>query len=251
VLRTPARLNGALEGRKMVVPPGEVLKSARAAVKAEDYPKALENYEKFFDRALLDQGEDHNYYGVRLSYCLDEWAQLGQKFTPAIERLKAKAEVALARFEQARDPENFHDFLCISDYLGQNEVAVAKFVEYHNSDPALANLGLRYIWDVLVDNQQWDVCARYLIDAESKYADTLYKYDQALSLSRKDLKLDGGRFEEAIENMYARNVGNLLRALRNTGNQEVAKRIEALSHSDMESRGKAEVAARANARAAL
>jgi hypothetical protein len=50
----------------MVVPPGEVLDAARAAAKQGDYAVALEKYERFFDRALLDQGEDNNYYGVRL-----------------------------------------------------------------------------------------------------------------------------------------------------------------------------------------
>ena len=50
----------------MVVPPGKVLDEARAAAKQGDYAVALEKYERFFDRALVDQGEDGNYYGVRL-----------------------------------------------------------------------------------------------------------------------------------------------------------------------------------------
>ena len=101
----------------MVVPPGQVLKEARAAAKAGNHALALANYERFFDRALQDQGEDNNYYGVRLSYCLDEWARLGEKYPPARERLEAKANEALAAFEATGASEKFHDFQSIRDEL--------------------------------------------------------------------------------------------------------------------------------------
>src|SRR5690242_9176390 len=105
----------------MVVPPGQVLKEARAAAKAGNYALALERYELFFDRALLDQGEDNNYYGVRLSYCLDEWTRIGERYPAARQRLETKATEALAAFEATSDSEKFHDFQSITDHLGEKD----------------------------------------------------------------------------------------------------------------------------------
>src|SRR5262245_16233199 len=125
-----------------MVPPGQVLEEARAAAQAGDYAVALENYERFFDRALHDQGEDNNYYGVRLSYCLDEWARLGEKYPAARERLEAKATEAQASFEATGAFDKFHDFQSIRDHLGQQDVVFAQFLQYHRSNPKLANVAL-------------------------------------------------------------------------------------------------------------
>jgi hypothetical protein len=63
----------------------DALDNARAAFKHGDYPEALRQYDYFFDHALDD--DPAALYGVRLSYCLDEWAKLGEKYPPALESL--------------------------------------------------------------------------------------------------------------------------------------------------------------------
>jgi len=163
----------------MVVPPGKVLDEAREAASQGDYAVALERYERFFDRALLDQGEDGNYYGVRLSYCLSEWASLGEKHGPALKRLEEKADVALSAFEATKDAEKFHDFQAISGKLGRKDQVLGRFLRYHEARPDLASAALWLMWDRLVETEKWDVCAAHLGDPMSRYKSAVDKFDQA------------------------------------------------------------------------
>lgn len=235
----------------MVVPPGQVLKEARAAAQAGDYALALENYERFFDRALQDQGEGHNYYGVRLSYCLDEWSRLGEKYPVARERLEAKAAEALASFEATGDREKFHDFQSIRDHLDQKDVVLSQFVQYHHSKPELAQLALSFMWNRVVEAKRWDICAAYLSDYDSQYKRALYKFDQSMEICLADPSLGGDDFANQIKGWYVRDVGNLLGALKNSGQQDAAARLEAAVASDMQSRGYAELGTRVGEQAAL
>src|SRR4051812_21904757 len=108
---------------------------ARAAVKGGDYEAALEQYDHFYEHALE---VDKSYYGVRLSYCLNEWAALGEKYPPAKARLEGKAADALALLDKTLDPERFHDYQAICHFLKCPEKPVEKFMELSDSDDELA-----------------------------------------------------------------------------------------------------------------
>jgi tetratricopeptide (TPR) repeat protein len=194
----------------MVVPPGEVLDAARAAAKQGDYALALEKYERFFDRALLDQGEDNNYYGVRLSYCLSEWARLGNEYCPARKRLEEKAEEALVAFETTSDSEKFHDFQAISGKLGRMDEVLEQFVTYHESRPDLASAALRFMWNRLIEARRWDICAAHLDDPKLRYKRALGKFDEAMEICQGDPSLGGEEFADQIRGWYVRDFGNLL-----------------------------------------
>jgi hypothetical protein len=146
------------------VPPGEVLKTARTAAMAGDYAVALVSYEDFFDHSLRGQGGENNYYGVRLSFCLDEWARLAEKYPKALQRLEAKARETIAELERTRRPALFHDFISINKYLGQERTSIDLFLKYHSSDRSLAEAIVNYIWDSLVEDAQWAICAAYLTE---------------------------------------------------------------------------------------
>src|SRR5688572_6273425 len=235
----------------MVVPPGQVLDEARAAAMQGDYAVALDRYERFFDRALIDQGEDGNYYGVRLSYCLSEWARLGEKHVPARKRLEEKAAEALAAFETTKDSEKFHDFQAISGKLGRKDKVLEQFVSYHESRPDLASAALRFMWDHLVEARKWQICAAHLGDSKSRYARALGKFDQAMEVCNAEPSFGGEEFADQIRGWYVRDVGNLLAVLINTDQHDSAEQVEKMALLDMKGRGHPELIERARARAAL
>lgn len=228
----------------MVVPPRQVLNEARAAAKAGDYALATERYERFFDRALLDQSEDENFHGVRLSYCLIEWARVGERFPPARERLEAKAVEVLAAFEATQDPASFRDYQAILERLGQSERVMRQFIRYHESNRELALLASRAMWDRLVEAQRWDLCAAYLGDPDDRYRHALRVFDGLMEMAREYPDMGGERFVERNKERMVRDVGNLLRALRHTQNDGAAERIEKAMAGDLASRGYPDVVAR-------
>lgn len=235
----------------MVVPPGKVLGEARAASQEGDYAVALERYERFFDRALLDQGDDGNYYGVRLSYCLSEWASLGQKYGPAQKRLEEKADEALDAFEKSKDSEKFHDFQAISGKLGRKGQVLDQFVKYHESKPDLARAAVGFMWDRIVEAQRWEICASYLGDPKSRYKRALGKFDQAMQVCQDNPSFGGEEFAEQIRGWYVRDVANLLAVLKHTNEHESARELEQTATHDMQLRGHPELVEKARARAAL
>ena len=227
----------------------DALDKARASFRGGDHLEALKQYEHFFDHALDD--DPHSLYGVRLSYCLNEWAKLGENYPPALDRLMVKAKESVALLNQTRNPERFHDYIAICRYLKCQEQPIELFLAYHETDRSLANSVVRYIWDQLVQRNLWEVCATYLPKPKEKYDTVLSKFDQALRVCMSDPTLGGDEFEEQIKGWYVRDVANLLLVLKNIGDMEAAATLEKSMIADMKSRGYPELVARVNERFAL
>src|SRR5687767_7110533 len=161
--------------------PRDALDAARIAFRDKRYPEALSNYEWFFDHALDD--DPAALYGVRLSYCLSEWARLGSEYPPAWKRLEERRDQALELFGSTRDPERFHDFMAICQYLDEDsKLPIETFAKVHHQDRALAGSAVRFIWHQIVDAQMWDVAAAYVTDYKADYEQAIKKFEEAMTL---------------------------------------------------------------------
>ena len=100
-------------------PAQEVLRQARQLVKSQQYAAALDKYIWFHDHAL---DADRSLAGVRLSYAISEWVDLGEVYPPARRALEsvrnAKAESLI---QGTYDASLFHDVASINRVLGQVE----------------------------------------------------------------------------------------------------------------------------------
>ena len=226
--------------------PRQTLRNARAAVNAGDYPAALALYEHFFDHALE---ADEGFYGVRLSYCLDEWAELGKTYPQALENLKARATEAIAGFETTRNPELFHDYQSILHYLNHDDAVFAQFIGYHETSSDLAKLAADLMWDSLVESERWDLCAAYLGDAKERYETAVHHFDLGMQLYREDPSFgDDDDFARRRRKSYVRDVGSLFRVLKNTSQDELLNSLDATACADMQSRGEPELIIRVHNR---
>lgn len=216
--------------------PRDALDDARAAFREKKYETALERYEHFFDHALDDDA--HSLYGVRLSYCLSEWAKLGNVYTLATRRLEEKASESLVLLARTREPERFHDFIAICRYLDRNSDPIRHFLHIHSSDRDLAHSVVRFIWDALVQDRQWSVCDAYLEEPKENYKVSLRKFDEAMQVCQSEPTFGGKEFEEQIEGWYVRDVSNILLVLKNTGRNDEAAAVASSAESDMMARGR-------------
>lgn len=110
------------------------------------FAEALERHEWFHRHAL----EHHPaYYGVRLSFALAAWKELGEKYPPALESLcRVRDEgVASLRAGDASD-SLFHDVVSINHTLEEDESTVALFRELEASDPEAAMRRFRCMKEV-------------------------------------------------------------------------------------------------------
>jgi len=174
----------------------QVLEDAQLAHQAGDFVNALKFYEHFFDHALDD--DPYALYGARLSHCLNGWGELAQVFPGAKNRLDAKRRETLDNYLQERNPEQFHDFLSICRVLGTEGDALEQFLKLHHSEPKSAAKLSKYLWDDLVNAEQWQVCGELLEQANQKLDELFAIFDEAARLKEFDPAFDNIKFEQHI-----------------------------------------------------
>ena len=220
---------------------GHSLKLAREAFQAGNYSESLRLYEYFFDQTFDD--ESGSFYGVRLSYCLSEWARLGRHYPDAKVRLEQKAEESLGLFDKTQHPERFHDYLSIHKYLKSSPLALQAFLDRHKKNPALAATIVSFIWDKLISEGQWSICSHYVTDSKAAYGLALDKYDEATSVSLENPQFGGEEFNQQIRGWYIRDVTNLLLVLLNSDREAEADDIRQSARVDMDARDQEAVVA--------
>ena len=132
--------------------------------------------------------------------------------------------------------EYFHDFISICDYLKCPHLPVEEFIKIHKSDSELASEIVRFIWDILVENEYWNICASYLNDPVEKYSSFLSKFDEAMSVCKSDESLGGKEFEAQIKGWCIRDVSNMLLVLKHSGRSDALHEIIDLAKADLGSR---------------
>lgn len=171
-----------------------------------------------------------------------------KNYSGALEQYEYEA---LGLLVQTRNPERFHDYVAICEYLKRTEDPIRKFLELHYSDRKLASSIVRFVWDQLVQEKQWSVCGTHLPEPHKSYAAAVVKFDQAMGLCKSDPSLGGEEFEEQIQGWYVRDVANLLLVLKNTHREPDAAAIQACMDSDMNSRGRTGLIGRVHERVDL
>lgn len=202
--------------------PSDALDLARAAFQDGDYAAALAHYDYFFEHAL---DEDPALYGVRLSYCLAEWAALGEQFPAALAQLQQKKETALRLWESSRDPDKFHDYVAICAYLKCPDQPLRTFLDCHHADRECAESIVRFIWEALVASEHWEVCGGYVGNSLERYEDALCRFDESMQICDADPSLGGEEFADHIGAWYLSEVVNLVRVLHNTARRAEADAI--------------------------
>lgn len=190
----------------------KVLEDAILAYEAGDFVNSLKFFEHFFDHAL--DNDPYAYYGARLDHCLRGWADLALVFPGAKQRLEAKKREVWGDYEQNREPERFHDYLAICRVLGIESEALNAFLELHHSQPKSAAKLVKFIWEDLVNAEQWSVCGDVVEQANQKLDELLAVFDEAAKLKEFDPSFDNIRFENHIVDKLLNDVQTLAIILR-------------------------------------
>lgn len=160
--------------------PSTVLSNARENFRAQDYESALENYRWFYENSL---SVDKSYYGVRLSFCLGEWADLGQAYPPAKIALNSLKETVLSEFKTSRSMEAFHEFASICDALLCPIETYQEFILIQ--DKEISAQLFKFIHEYCASNGMWDICREYIGDGLQQYQQNLEIFDHMHSFANQ------------------------------------------------------------------
>ena len=126
----------------------QALNDAQSLARAGDYAKALERHEWYHANALRISPAQ---YGVRLSFALSYWKNLGDKYPPALASLTALRDNGTQTvLAGTAAPELFHDVVSINRTLGQSGKSVELFKTLDQKQPELARRCLRNVEEALI-----------------------------------------------------------------------------------------------------
>lgn len=140
--------------------PNKILEQAKADAKAGRYEDALAKHVWFHLNALKYQP---SLYGVRLSFALSDWAELGAVYPPALKRLKSIRDEADANIQADKASFNaFHDFTSINNYLKEDDKTKELFLWLDANNPSLAKKVYELAQPALIKAKEYHLCGKYL-----------------------------------------------------------------------------------------
>jgi hypothetical protein len=212
--------------------PRTVLNEARDFSRQGRFEEALERYVWFHQHALE---YDHALSGVRLSYALAEWVELGKQFPPARDALVAAGDQKSARLRAGSwSPNLFHDAAAIYEHLGDNEKTAQLFLSLHQSDPARAARFYDRSEIGLVALGMYAICAAHIPDGVARFEAIRRNRRTMLSHADNMERRHGGGFRDSVEQRFAEEVTRLVRILGGVDRGEEVRRVRelALAESD-------------------
>jgi len=202
------------------IDPGDVLREARQLVNSHQYAEALEKYIWFHEHAL---DADLSFGGVRLSYAISEWVDLGELFPPAMRALKSvrdsKTETLM---NGALDASLFHDVESINGALGQIELTRDLFKSIAARDRGLASKCFRVALESLVYTKEFHLARSFMLDPRSE----INRFAIFFKLAPPDTgSVSREMDQQATVSIYVKNVSLILQVLAGSGEEAEANQI--------------------------
>jgi hypothetical protein len=205
--------------------PERVLAEARALASQAEYDAALEKY-LWFHRHALEYNEA--IAGVRLSFALDEWVQLGEKYPPARDALLSVRDDAIRAFADGKGSFLlFMDVAAINRYLHDDARTVQLFKLLHRGQPELAGQCYAVAERVLVQGGEYATCVGYLPDLGQRLEAIRQSYLMTLEIAEQNLLLSSpeARLKEYADLRLTEETNRLIAILEGVGRLQDAERV--------------------------
>ena len=204
----------------------QTLRDAREAARRGAHAEALEKYLWFHHHAL---DHDPALAGVRLSYAISEWVDLGNAYPPALEALESiqSNNLRLLR-EGSCEHSRFHDFASINRYLGRAELTRTLFAEMAEHQPEFARRCFRSALPALVRTRSFALARRFVSSPNEQLDNHLAQFATVLNTRRRT------SHDDTLIGVFATHLRQLLSVFEGLGESEAAnllqsKAIEALT----------------------
>lgn len=172
--------------------PKQILDEAQSDFKEQRYEDALAKHVWFHDHAL--EYEPSKMYGVRLSFALSYWKQLGDVYPPALKTLKMIRGNKSDLVAQGKGNRNlFHDVMALNRTLGEDNRTVELFRMLDQNQPDLAKQCWSISKKTIFDANAYDLVKKYIENLVSEFDSVKEIYD------RNKAMYGGENFGESFE----------------------------------------------------
>lgn len=193
-------------------------------VRTGKHEEALKRHIWFHDHALEHEPA---MYGVRLSFALSSWKELGEKYPPAMKALVEVRDRKMKSLLEGREShELFHDVASINSVLGEPEKTVSLFEQIDEKQPKAAKGYWNVAKDAVIDSKRYDLAKKYIGNPAREFIQLKAMYDYNTSLY-DDPRIGGNQFKVYNENNLVEESLRLIEVSRALGNRKDALDIQA------------------------
>jgi len=216
----------------------KILTDAKDLMEQGKYEEALQRHIWYFNHALeYDQGQT----GVRLSFALSQWVELGRRYPKAKQALLEIRDRDTQLLASGQGYANlFMDVNSINNYLGQEDATLALFKTMYETDPKLASECYYYAEDLLLKKGEYELLLKCVGDPQAHFESAhrgfegLIESQQRMAEMRKKYpvpQLPGGAFHppdmgQLATNNFVGQVCKLVEILVATGHNTDAEKIQ-------------------------
>jgi hypothetical protein len=159
--------------------PQAVLNEARSLAMHWKFEDALQKHIWFHENALKHHP---SLTGVRLSFALGYWIELGEKYPKAREALVSVRDKDAKELMEGRGSfDLFHDVSAINDYLKEELTTITLFKFLHAKFPNLADQCYPVAEEHLAAMHEYELCSSYIHDS-------LKEFDEIREMRELNLK---------------------------------------------------------------
>ena len=143
------------------------------------FSEALTEFEWFHENALV---EEPSLRGVRRSFALSYWAELGEQYAPALNALSALRDRGnAALLTDKRDLSLFADVASINRYLKDELATHQLFRELHKSTPEFAVSCFPYAIAAVVAAQDFHLALGYISSPAASLSKLLQDFNESVA----------------------------------------------------------------------
>ncbi len=196
-----------------------------------EYEEALERTIWFHDHALE---HDKSMSGVRLSFALSDWYELGKKYPPALVALKNIRDKNKNILLSGNGTfQNFMDLSSFNETLGEEKKTLEVFLFLDKNHPEQAKRYYHVIDDYLIENQEFELCSKYISDAIYDFERLRHKRELSISFSRTTPEMKN-ELRDIDDKFYTEGVLGLIKILMASDRESEAKEVQkrALAYYD-------------------
>ena len=152
------------------------LRDTQALVKEGEHKEALNRFMWFHDHALEHQP---SMYGVRLSFALSYWKQLGDVYPPALTALENTRDTKANLLSQGKGNRNlFHDVMALNRTLNENTKTVELFRTLDKDHPDLAKQCWGIAKSTVIKAKAYDIARKYIGNPVREWGKVKEMYDR-------------------------------------------------------------------------
>jgi hypothetical protein len=198
--------------------PNKILDQARALAAEGKYEEALQKHLWYHENAVKI---DPSNSGVRRSFALAYWVELGEKYPKAKEALLAIRDKDAKAINEGRGSiDLFRDVRAINDELNEKPKTVALFKVIHDKHPDLAKLCYPSAEKDLAAGREYKIAISYI-------PDPLKRFDQIKERRELTLRRASGdsHRKEFAESSFTEDSCRLIEILVGGGRKPDAERV--------------------------